>query len=181
LFLKNYFILIKCLDFGAFLFVSFFQLIYYVFGVLGVIQLLMVVSLMLQLRQVVKLLSKLHILVFELFRQASDFLFERFLLLLDGSYHVLLEVINSLVESREIAFDGLRVGSEHSEHFADLLTQSAFHLFGYVSIKPAKHGFDHHLRAWARQLCLNLDKRIKDSSYLLLFNERVTRYKAVIF
>ena len=103
----------------------------------------MTVSFLLQLRQVVKLLSQLHILVLELFSQASDFLFKRFLLLLDGSYHVLLEVVNSLVESREIAFDGLRVGSEHSEHFADLLTHSAFHLFGYVRIKAAKHGFDH--------------------------------------
>ena len=106
----------------------------------------MTVSLLLQLSQVVELLSYLRILVLKLFRQASDFLFERidcnFLLLLDGSYHVLLEVVNSLVERSEIAFDGLRVGSEHSEHFGDLLAQGASHLLGYVRIKPAKHAFD---------------------------------------
>ena len=144
--LKKHFILIKGLNFGAFLVVSFFQLLYFVFSILGIIQFLMTVSLLLQLSQVVELLSYLRILVLKLFRQASDFLFERidchFLLLLDGSYHVLLEVVNSLVERSEIAFDGLRVGSEHSEHFGDLLAQGASHLLGYVRIKLAKHAFD---------------------------------------
>ena len=135
--------MIKGLNFGAFLVVSFFQLLYFVFSILEIIQFLMTVSLLLQLSQVVELLSYLRILVLKLIGQASDFLFERFLLLLDDSYHVLLEVVNSLVERSEIAFDGLRVGSEHSEHFGDLLAQGAFHLFGYVRIKPAKHGFDH--------------------------------------
>ena len=89
----------------------------------------MTVSLLLQLSQVIELLSYLRILVLKLIRQASDFLLERFLLLLDDSYNVLLEVVNSLVERSEIAFDGLRVGSEHSEHFGDLLAQGAFQLF----------------------------------------------------
>ena len=144
--LKKHFILIKGLDFGTFLVVSFFQLLYFVFGILGIIQFLMKVSLLLQLREVVELLSQLHILFLKLFRQASDFLFERidcnFPLLLYGSYHVLLEIVNSLVESSEFAFDGLRNGSDYSEHFADLLTQGASHLFGYVGIKLAKHAFD---------------------------------------
>jgi hypothetical protein len=143
LLLKKHFIFIKGLNFGAFLVVSFFQLLYFVFGVLKIVQFLMTVSLLLQLSQVIKLLSYLRILVLKLIRQASDFLFERFLLLLDDSYHVSLEVVNSLVERSEIAFDGLRVGSEHSEHFGDLLAQGAVHLFGYVRIKPAKHAFDH--------------------------------------
>ena len=111
LLLKKHFILIKGLDFGAFLVISFFQLLYFVLGFLGIMRLLVTVSLLLQLSQVVELLAQLHVLVLKLFRQASDFLFERidcnFLLLLDGSYHVLLEVVNSLVESSEIAFDGL--------------------------------------------------------------------------
>jgi hypothetical protein len=147
LLLKKHFIFINGLNFGAFLVVSFFQLLYFVFGVLKIVQFLMTVSLLLQLSQVVELLSYLRILVLKLFRQASDFLFKRidrnFLLLLDDSYHVLLEVVYSLVERSEIAFDGLRVGSEHSEHFGDLLAQGAFQLFGYVRIKPAKHAFDH--------------------------------------
>ena len=144
--LKKHFILIKGLNFGAFLVISFFRLLYFVLGFLGIMRLLMTVSLLLQLSQVVELLAQLHVLVLKLFRQASDFLFERidcnFLLLLDGSYHVLLEVFNSLVERSEIAFDGLRVGSEHSEHFVDLLAQGASHLLGYVRIKLAKHAFD---------------------------------------
>jgi hypothetical protein len=111
LFLKKHVILIKGLDFGIFLVVSFFLLLDFVFGVLDIIQFLMIGSLLLQLSQVVKILAQLHILVLKLFQQASDFLFERidcnFLLLLNGGYHVLLEAINSLVERSEIAFDGL--------------------------------------------------------------------------
>jgi ssRNA-specific RNase YbeY (16S rRNA maturation enzyme) len=62
--------------------------------------------------------------------------------LFEGSYHVLLEVINSLAERSKIAFDGLRVGSELSEHLAHLLTQGASHLFGYEIINVVKHTFD---------------------------------------
>ena len=93
----------------------------------------MAVSLLLQLSQVVKVLGQLDILVLKLFRQLFNFIFERidcyFLLLLDYSYHVLLEVIDSLSERSKVVFDGLRVCTEHIEHFGDLLTQGTSHCF----------------------------------------------------
>jgi hypothetical protein len=63
----------------------------------------MAVSLLLfHLSQVFELLAQLQILIFKLFRQAYNFFFEgidcNFHFLLDGSYHILLKVVNALAE-----------------------------------------------------------------------------------
>jgi hypothetical protein len=72
----------------------------------------MAVSLLLfHLSQVVKLFAYLQILVFKLFLQGFNLIFEGIdcdlLLLLDGSNHIVLEVVNTLAERCEIVFNRL--------------------------------------------------------------------------
>ena len=101
------------------------------------------------------------------------------LVLLDGSNDIMLEVINPLVESCEIIVNGLRVGSEKREQSVDLISQNASHCFRNISVKASKHVSYVERGVRAPKLGLNFDDRVKDSSYLLLINERLTLKEAI--
>jgi hypothetical protein len=141
--------------------------------------------LLFHLSQVVKLLAQLQILALKLFLQAFNLIFEGIdcdlLLLLDGSYHIVLEVVNALAERCEIVFNGLRVHRKQIEHFVDLFSQSVSYCFRNICVKGAKHGSDIQLGVRVAQLLLNFDNRVKDGSYLFLLSLRVTQNEDIIF